>query len=196
LSKLGTIYSPADGDGRPSAEARPENVNAVRVVNLAVKYGSFTAIHGLDLYVNQGEVFAFLGPNGAGKSTTVLSVVIAWGLAYLVFSWLRLWHRRRGARSWPTLDATVESINHAKQRDYTVDIGYSYNVDGSFFSGFVSVPGSWWRILPTHKIVGSAIQVRVNPQNPPESAIVSTSLPGIDVTVCPAYLVDGANSFV
>jgi ABC-2 type transport system ATP-binding protein len=68
---LGTIYSPADGDGRPSAEARPENVNGVRVVNLTVKYGSFTAVHGLDLSVNPGEVFAFLGPNGAGKSTTV-----------------------------------------------------------------------------------------------------------------------------
>jgi ABC-2 type transport system ATP-binding protein len=29
------------------------------------------AVHGLNLQVNEGEVFGFLGPNGAGKTTTV-----------------------------------------------------------------------------------------------------------------------------
>ena len=29
------------------------------------------AVDGLDLQVNEGEVFGFLGPNGAGKTTTV-----------------------------------------------------------------------------------------------------------------------------
>ena len=29
------------------------------------------AVEGLDLEVNEGEVFGFLGPNGAGKTTTV-----------------------------------------------------------------------------------------------------------------------------
>jgi len=28
-------------------------------------------VDGLDLQVNEGEVFGFLGPNGAGKTTTV-----------------------------------------------------------------------------------------------------------------------------
>ena len=31
----------------------------------------FTAVDGLSLQVNEGEVFGFLGPNGAGKTTTV-----------------------------------------------------------------------------------------------------------------------------
>jgi len=31
----------------------------------------FTAVDGLNLQVNEGEVFGFLGPNGAGKTTTV-----------------------------------------------------------------------------------------------------------------------------
>lgn len=31
----------------------------------------FTAVDGLTLDINQGEVFGFLGPNGAGKTTTV-----------------------------------------------------------------------------------------------------------------------------
>jgi ABC-2 type transport system ATP-binding protein len=33
--------------------------------------GGVTAVAGVDLAVNEGEVFAFLGPNGAGKTTTV-----------------------------------------------------------------------------------------------------------------------------
>jgi ABC-2 type transport system ATP-binding protein len=34
-------------------------------------YGDVEAVRGIDLDVQQGEVFAFLGPNGAGKTTTV-----------------------------------------------------------------------------------------------------------------------------
>lgn len=35
------------------------------------RYGSTTAVAGLDLVVEKAEVFALLGPNGAGKTTTV-----------------------------------------------------------------------------------------------------------------------------
>lgn len=42
---------------------------------LRKSYGSFTALHGLDLDVAAGEILALLGPNGAGKSTTVRSIV-------------------------------------------------------------------------------------------------------------------------
>ena len=38
---------------------------------LAKDYGSGRGLFGLDLEVQQGEVFGFLGPNGAGKSTTM-----------------------------------------------------------------------------------------------------------------------------
>ncbi|MBL1090420.1 MULTISPECIES: ABC transporter ATP-binding protein [Streptomyces] len=36
-----------------------------------MSYGSTDVLHGVDLDVRRGEVFALLGPNGAGKSTTV-----------------------------------------------------------------------------------------------------------------------------
>ena len=39
--------------------------------NLSRKFGGFTAVEGLTLHVEEGEVFGFLGPNGAGKTTTV-----------------------------------------------------------------------------------------------------------------------------
>jgi ABC-2 type transport system ATP-binding protein len=35
------------------------------------RYGSTTAVDGLDLDVQRAEVLALLGPNGAGKTTTV-----------------------------------------------------------------------------------------------------------------------------
>jgi len=31
----------------------------------------FTAVNGVDLYIERGEIFGLLGPNGAGKSTTI-----------------------------------------------------------------------------------------------------------------------------
>ena len=34
-------------------------------------YGRIDLLHGIDLEVQPGEVFALLGPNGAGKSTTL-----------------------------------------------------------------------------------------------------------------------------
>jgi ABC-2 type transport system ATP-binding protein len=39
--------------------------------NLTRMFGDKTAVDGLTLHVNDGEVFGFLGPNGAGKTTTV-----------------------------------------------------------------------------------------------------------------------------
>ncbi len=43
----------------------------VRTENLTKFYGKHRGIVGLNLEVQQGEVFGFLGPNGAGKTTTI-----------------------------------------------------------------------------------------------------------------------------
>ncbi|MEW8978050.1 MAG: ABC transporter ATP-binding protein [Symbiobacterium sp.] len=42
---------------------------------LVKRYGDFTAVDGLDLEVQSGEVFGLLGPNGAGKTTTILMLL-------------------------------------------------------------------------------------------------------------------------
>ncbi|MDQ3859657.1 MAG: ABC transporter ATP-binding protein [Actinomycetota bacterium] len=44
---------------------------AIDVHGLRKSYGRREVLHGLDLSVPPGEVFALLGPNGAGKTTTV-----------------------------------------------------------------------------------------------------------------------------
>ena len=44
---------------------------AIRTVGLGKRYGETVALDGLDLVVEQGEVYGYLGPNGAGKTTTI-----------------------------------------------------------------------------------------------------------------------------
>ncbi|WP_281901870.1 ABC transporter ATP-binding protein [Phytohabitans aurantiacus] len=41
---------------------------------LVKRFGSFTAVDGIDVDVQPGEAFGFLGPNGAGKSSTMRMV--------------------------------------------------------------------------------------------------------------------------
>ena len=43
----------------------------ISVSGLHKSYGDNHAVSGLDLTIEQGEIFALLGPNGAGKTTTV-----------------------------------------------------------------------------------------------------------------------------
>jgi len=43
----------------------------IETENLTKKFDALTAVDGLTLSVEEGEVFGFLGPNGAGKTTTV-----------------------------------------------------------------------------------------------------------------------------
>ncbi len=43
----------------------------VQATGLSKRFGSLTAVDGIDFEVHRGEVFGFLGPNGAGKSSTM-----------------------------------------------------------------------------------------------------------------------------
>jgi len=52
-----------------SAAAAAES--AVRARGLTRRFGSFTAVDGIDLDVAPGEIFGFLGANGAGKTTAI-----------------------------------------------------------------------------------------------------------------------------
>lgn len=50
-------------------DAGPEP--SVRLAGVRKRYGSRTAVDGVDVTVAPGEIVALLGPNGAGKSTTI-----------------------------------------------------------------------------------------------------------------------------
>lgn len=42
---------------------------------LTKKFGDFTAVDNLNLWVKEGEIFGFLGHNGAGKTTTISMLI-------------------------------------------------------------------------------------------------------------------------
>jgi ABC-2 type transport system ATP-binding protein len=46
-------------------------MGAITTSGLTKRFGAAVALDGLDLVVEEGEVFGFLGPNGAGKTTTI-----------------------------------------------------------------------------------------------------------------------------
>ena len=66
-----------DSHAAPTRSPNPDAGNARarradgRGVGLVKRYGSFTAVDGIDVRIEQGETFGFLGPNGAGKTSTM-----------------------------------------------------------------------------------------------------------------------------
>ncbi len=46
-------------------------MQAIKMVGLVKRYKNITAVNGLDLEIERGELFSLLGVNGAGKTTTI-----------------------------------------------------------------------------------------------------------------------------
>src|SRR4051794_13179553 len=65
-SDTATSSSQPESDG-----SRPSGPPAVRVAGVVKRFGSTTALAGVDLVVPEGMVFGLLGPNGAGKTTLI-----------------------------------------------------------------------------------------------------------------------------
>lgn len=49
-------------------------MSVIAIEDLTIKYGTFTAVDGLTLSVDPGEVVGLLGGNGAGKSSTLRAI--------------------------------------------------------------------------------------------------------------------------
>ncbi len=47
----------------------------VETIDLTKAYNGTKVVDGLNLRVEQGDIFGFLGPNGAGKTTTILMLL-------------------------------------------------------------------------------------------------------------------------
>ena len=46
----------------------------IRLNDIVVKFDNFTALHGINVHVKEGEFFTFLGPSGCGKTTTLRTI--------------------------------------------------------------------------------------------------------------------------
>jgi len=47
----------------------------IQTKGLVKRYGSFTAVDGIDLNIPRGQIYGFLGPNGAGKTSTIMMLL-------------------------------------------------------------------------------------------------------------------------
>ena len=46
----------------------------IKLNDIVVKFGDFTALHNINVHVKEGEFFTFLGPSGCGKTTTLRTI--------------------------------------------------------------------------------------------------------------------------
>jgi ABC-type multidrug transport system ATPase subunit/peptidoglycan/LPS O-acetylase OafA/YrhL len=67
--------TPTPGGSSPSPTSPPPPANTdapvARLRGIVKRFGSVTALSGIDIEVRRGELLAVLGPNGAGKSTAI-----------------------------------------------------------------------------------------------------------------------------
>ena len=86
--------------GEPQTNGGPPAPSMVELTALTKKYGSFTAVNGIDLTVPRGTIFGFLGPNGAGKTTTIrmLSGILQPTGGTVLVGGVDLWRRPEEAK--------------------------------------------------------------------------------------------------
>jgi ABC-2 type transport system ATP-binding protein len=106
----------------------------VEAHGLVKRYGTVTALTGMDLAIERGEVFGLIGPNGAGKTTFIRAVVGALrptegelrvlGLGPLDDRWAlrrRIGYMPQQAALYPDLSArrnvSFFSAAHTRERD-------------------------------------------------------------------------------
>jgi ABC-2 type transport system ATP-binding protein len=53
------------------SQAAEGNTFSIQTTGISRTFGELTAVDGIDLNVEHGELFSLLGPNGAGKTTTI-----------------------------------------------------------------------------------------------------------------------------
>ncbi len=46
----------------------------IKLNDIVVRFGEFTALHNINVHVKEGEFFTFLGPSGCGKTTTLRTI--------------------------------------------------------------------------------------------------------------------------
>jgi ABC-type multidrug transport system ATPase subunit len=77
----------------------------IRTTGLVKRYGTLTAVDGVDLDVRAGDRYGFLGANGSGKTTTIRMLL---GLVHPTAGQVELLGARRLADALPQVGAVVE----------------------------------------------------------------------------------------
>ena len=143
-------------------------MTAVETVGLTKRFGSKTAVDGLDLSVREGEFYALLGVNGAGKTTTIRMLT---GLTAPTSGEARIFGRdcvkeRKAVRELigisPQETAAAENLTVEENLDFMADVWAltgdrrksvleglreSFSLDGVRQSRVKTLSGGWKRRL-------------------------------------------------
>lgn len=104
------------------------------VKNVKGGYGSVKIIHGIDIYVNEGEFVTIIGPNGCGKSTLIK---IIFGIATHYSGTIK--HKGIEVSGWRTDQLAQRGIAYVPQVD---NVFPSLSVEENLQMGGNSLPSS------------------------------------------------------
>lgn len=86
----------------------------LHIKNLVKKFGSFTAVDGININIGCGELYGFLGQNGAGKTTTIKMITGIYALT-------------SGSISIDGIDISKNPIEAKRRIGYVPDQPYLYD---------------------------------------------------------------------
>jgi ABC-2 type transport system ATP-binding protein len=86
----------------------------LQIKNIVKKFGSFTAVNGINVHIKQGELYGFLGQNGAGKTTTIKMIA-------------GVYAPTSGSISINRIDISKDSVKAKLQIGYVPDQPYLYD---------------------------------------------------------------------
>jgi ABC-2 type transport system ATP-binding protein len=86
----------------------------IKTSSITKRFGQKTAVNGVSLAVEKGEIFGFLGPNGAGKTTTIRML-------------MGILRPNAGSATIENLDVTSEAPDVKKIVGYLPDEPYLYD---------------------------------------------------------------------
>jgi ABC-2 type transport system ATP-binding protein len=131
LRALGDEPRPRPFPGRHDGGALRGRV-AIGAAGLTKRFGSFTAVQGVSLQIQFGEVYGLLGANGAGKTTTIKMLC---GLLEPTAGSLEL----AGARGAARAEAVRQRIGYMSQKFSLYD-DLTIRENLRFFAGVYGVP--------------------------------------------------------
>src|SRR3989440_12768443 len=104
-----TIASPPTSSAPSLSVSRP-SAPAIRIRGLRRSYGAIEAVRGIDLDIQQGEIFGLIGPDGAGKTSTFQ--ILGGVMQATEGEATMLGHSARDARSYVGYLTQVFSLYH------------------------------------------------------------------------------------
>lgn len=102
------------------------------------------------------------------------------GVVWGVLSVMRWRRRPRALPNWLPVEARIEVVTPMRGgRMYR--ISYSYRINGGFYGSDIQLTHDRWATVPSDRLIGNMIQIRVNPKDFTQTFVSSGSLSGLSV---------------